>query len=57
MEVLYIEPGSAWQNGLCESFNSRLRDEYLNQTELLNLNDARVKAQGWREDYIIALPT
>ena len=51
MEVLYIEPGSPWQNGLCESFNSRLRDEYLSQTELLNLSDARLKAQGWREDY------
>lgn len=51
VEVLYIEPGAPWQNGLCESFNSRLRDEYLNQTELLNVEDARLKAQLWREDY------
>ncbi len=25
-----IDPGSPWQNGKCESFNSRLRDELLN---------------------------
>ena len=30
----YIEPGSPWQNGFVESFNSRkLRDECLNQAE------------------------
>ena len=51
VEVLYIEPGSPWQNGLCESFNSRLRDEYLHQTELLGLADARLKARAWREDF------
>jgi putative transposase len=26
----FIEPGSPWQNGYCESFNSKLRDELLN---------------------------
>ena len=26
----YIEPGSPWENGYCESFNSKLRDELLN---------------------------
>lgn len=51
VEVLYIEPGSPWQNGLCESFNSRLRDEYLHQTELMGLEDARIKARAWREDF------
>ena len=28
--MYFIEPGSPWQNGRCESFNSRLRDERLN---------------------------
>lgn len=28
--VYYIEPGSPWQNGRCESFNSLLRNELLN---------------------------
>ncbi len=48
--VLYIEPGSPWQNGLCESFNGKLRDEYLHQTELLNESDTRIKARAWQED-------
>ena len=26
----YLEPGSPWENGYCESFNARLRDELLN---------------------------
>ena len=25
----YIEPGSPWENGYCESFNARLRDELI----------------------------
>jgi putative transposase len=29
----YIKPGSPWQNGFAESFNSRFSDEFLN-TEL-----------------------
>lgn len=51
INVLYIEPGSPWQNGLCESFNGKLRDEYLHQTELLNEQDARTKARGWQDDF------
>ncbi len=26
----YIEPGSPWENGYCESFNPKMRDEFLN---------------------------
>ena len=29
-QTAYIEPGSPWENGFCESFNSKLRDELLN---------------------------
>jgi Integrase core domain len=29
-KTLYIEPGSPWENGYCESFNGKLRDEFLN---------------------------
>ena len=49
--VLYIEPGSPWQNGLCESFNGRFRDEFIQQSVLLNESDARLKAQAWQTDY------
>jgi transposase InsO family protein len=34
MKTLYIEQGSPWENPYSESFNSRLRDEFLN-VELL----------------------
>jgi putative transposase len=29
-KTAYIEPGSPWENGYYESFNSKLRDEPLN---------------------------
>ncbi|NKI72335.1 DDE-type integrase/transposase/recombinase [Collimonas pratensis] len=28
--TLYIAPGSPWENGYCESFSGKLRDEFLN---------------------------
>jgi putative transposase len=44
----YIEPGSPWQNGFAESFNSRFRDEFLN-TELFNtVAEAPALADSWR---------
>ena len=30
----FIEPGSPWENGYCESFNSRMRDEFLNGRDI-----------------------
>lgn len=30
IEVLYIDPGSPWENGYIELFNGKLRDELLN---------------------------
>jgi hypothetical protein len=30
-QPLFIEPGSLWENGYCESFNGKLRDECLNR--------------------------
>lgn len=41
LEMLYIEPGSPWENGYAESFFSRLRDELLNVEEFMNLADAQ----------------
>ena len=39
--MLYIEPGSPWENGFAESFFSRLRDELLNVEEFMNLTEAK----------------
>ena len=47
----YIEPGSLWENGYVESFNSKMRDELLN-TEVFNtLAEARVLIEQWRRHY------
>jgi putative transposase len=47
----FIRPGRPAQNGYIESFNGRLRDEYLNTEAFLNLADAREKLARWRCDY------
>ena len=47
-KTLYIEPGSPWENGYCESFNSKMRDEFLNGELFYSLKEARVLAERWR---------
>ncbi len=51
VKTLYIEPGSPWENGITESFNSRLRDELLKVEQFSNAAHARASAAAWREDY------
>ena len=51
IKTLYIDPGSPWQNGYIESFHSRFRDECLNREWLLNLREARVVIEDWRQHY------
>jgi len=38
-------------NGLCESFNGRLRDECLNTHEFESLEQAKRIIEAWRRDY------
>ena len=40
-KTIYIVPGSPWENGYCESFNSKLRDELLNMEIFSTLKEAR----------------
>jgi putative transposase len=47
----YIAPGKPMQNGFCESFNGRMRDELLNESLFLGLNHARTKIANWVEDF------
>ena len=54
--TLYIEPGSPWENGHIESFNSRLRDELLNQELFTSLTEARVLAERHRVFYNLDRP-
>ena len=48
---LFIEPGSPWQNGKCESFNGRFRDECLNMEVFDSLKEAQTVIDCWREHY------
>jgi putative transposase len=49
--VLYIEPGSPWENGYCESFNGKLRDECLNGEIFYSLKEAQIVIEKWRVHY------
>jgi putative transposase len=46
--ALFIEPGSPWENGYCESFNGKLRDELLEREIFDTLEEARVLIEAWR---------
>jgi transposase InsO family protein len=47
----FIAPGKPMQNGFCESFNGRMRDELLNETLFLGLDHARERISIWIDDY------
>ncbi len=47
----FIEPGSPWENGYCESFNSKLRDEPRNGELFYTLAEARIVIESWRQHY------
>jgi putative transposase len=47
----YIAPGKPVQNAFIESFNGRLRDEFLNETTFTSLAQARALLEDWRRDY------
>ncbi|MFC1989398.1 IS3 family transposase [Chloroflexota bacterium] len=51
VKTLFIEPGSPWENGYVESFNSKLRDELLNGEVFTTLTEARILIERWRREY------
>jgi transposase InsO family protein len=48
VRTLFIEPGSPWENGYCESFNSKLADELLDREIFYTLEEAKVLIERWR---------
>ena len=50
-KTAYIEPGSPWENGYCESFNGKLRDELLNGEIFYTLKEASIVIESWRHHY------
>ncbi len=55
-KAAYIEPGSPWENGYCESFNGKLRDELLNGEIFYSLKEAQIVIEQWRKHYNTARP-
>ena len=56
VELDFSRPGKPTDNALIEAFNGRLRDECLNQSWFLSLEDAREKAEAWRQEYNCTRP-
>jgi len=56
VEWHYIAPGRPMQNGYIESFNGRMRDELLNESLFINLDQARQLIDEWAADYNTARP-
>ena len=56
VKTLFIEPGSPWENGYCESFNGRLRDELLAREQFDTLLEAKVLIERWRRLYNTVRP-
>lgn len=52
----YIAPGRPTQNGYIESFNGRMRDELLNESLFVDLDQARRLIDDWVTDYNTARP-
>jgi putative transposase len=43
----FLAPGKPMQNGICEAFNGRMRDELLNETIFYDLDYARAALARW----------
>ncbi len=52
----YIAPGKPMQNGYVESFNGRMRDEFLNESLFFGLDHARKAIAQWTADYNMTRP-
>ena len=50
-KTLFIELGSPWENGYCESFNGKLRHELLNGEIFYSLKEAKTVIEQWRKHY------
>jgi len=51
VKTLFIEPGSPWENGYIESFNGKLRDEFLNREIFYSLKEVQILTERWRQEY------
>ena len=47
-KTAYIQPGSPWENGNCETFNARFRDELLNGQLFYTFRESQILIKQWR---------
>jgi transposase InsO family protein len=55
-EPIPVAPGSPWENGVGESFNSRFRDEFLECEEFEDDRDAKEKGRWFKREYNTVRP-
>ncbi|WP_372993899.1 IS3 family transposase [Sulfitobacter sp.] len=55
-KTAFIAPGSPWENGYCESFNARFRDELLNGEVFYSLREAQILIERWCRHYNTVRP-
>ena len=55
-KTAFITLGSPWENGYCESFNARFRDELLNGEVFYTLREAQILIERWRRYYYTVRP-
>ena len=48
VNTAFIEPGSPWENGYVERFNSKLRDALLDGEIFQSLKEARILIEAWQ---------
>jgi putative transposase len=51
VKILFIEPGSPWENGYIESFNGKMRNELLDREIFFTLEESKTLIARWREEY------
>ena len=56
VELDFIRPGKPVENHYIESFNGRLRDEFLNTHLFFDSLDAQEKLDRWKHDYNVIRP-
>lgn len=55
-KMAYIMPSSPWENGYCESFNSKLRDELFDREIFYTLKETKIIIEAWRRYYNTVCP-
>ena len=56
VKTRFFESDSSWEIGYIESFNGKLRDEYLDRESFDTLLEGKVLTERWRPEYNTVRP-